>query len=235
MGEDGGVLGRVMAKLVDTKQKWAREGRLLTGEQAPPAQRLPPGQREVRNWPVLDLGIQPEVSRANWKLEVEGLVENPMVLDFDAFMALPQVEAKSDIHCVTQWSRFDNTWNGVATRELLARVRPLPAARFVIQASYDGYTTNLPLADFAGEDVLLAHRWEGQDITREHGGPVRLVLPRLYFWKSAKWLTKLSFVAEDSPGFWEVRGYHMRGEPWAEERFGRPDPALMRRGPRRNR
>ena len=220
MGEDGGVLGRVMAKLVDTKQKWAREGRLLTGEQAPPAQRLPPGQREVRNWPVLDLGIQPEVSRANWKLKVEGLVENPMVLDFDAFMALPQVEAKSDIHCVTQWSRFDNTWNGVATRELLARVRPLPAARFVIQTSYDGYTTNLPLDDFAGEDVLLAHRWEGQDITREHGGPVRLVLPRLYFWKSAKWLTKLSFVAEDSPGFWEVRGYHMRGDPWKEERYG---------------
>jgi DMSO/TMAO reductase YedYZ molybdopterin-dependent catalytic subunit len=103
---------------------------------------------------------------------------------------------------------------------VLARVRPRPEARFVIQTSYDGYTTNLPLADFAGEDVLLAHRWEGEAIAREHGGPVRLVLPKLYFWKSAKWLTKLTFVAEDQPGFWEVRGYHMRGDPWKEERYG---------------
>ena len=169
---------------------------------------------------MLDLGILPEVTTANWKLEVEGLVEAPLTLDFAGFMALPQVEAVSDIHCVTQWSRFDNAWAGVATRELLARVRPRPEARFVIQTSYDGYTTNLPLADFAGEDVLLAHRWEGAPIAPEHGGPVRLVLPKLYFWKSAKWLTKLSFVAEDQPGFWEVRGYHMRGDPWKEERYG---------------
>jgi DMSO/TMAO reductase YedYZ molybdopterin-dependent catalytic subunit len=214
------MLDKVKAKLIETKRKWASEGRLLTGATAEPVVRLPPGQREVKNWPVLDLGIQPEVTRANWKLEVEGLVEAPATLDFAAFMALPQVEMTSDIHCVTQWSRFDNSWVGVATRELLARVRPLPEARFVIQTSYDGYTTNLPLADFAGEDVLLAHRWEGEDIAREHGGPVRLVLPRLYFWKSAKWLTKLSFVAEDQPGFWEVRGYHMRGDPWKEERYG---------------
>ena len=151
---------------------------------------------------------------------IDGLVEAPTTLDFSAFMALPQVEMLSDIHCVTQWSRFDNTWNGVATRDVLARVRPRPEARFVIQTSYDGYTTNLPLADFAGEDVLLAHRWEGEAIAREHGGPVRLVLPKLYFWKSAKWLTKLTFVAEDQPGFWEVRGYHMRGDPWKEERYG---------------
>jgi DMSO/TMAO reductase YedYZ molybdopterin-dependent catalytic subunit len=214
------MLDKVKAKLIATKQKWASEGRLLTGESAEPVVRLPPGQREVKNWPVLDLGILPEVTTANWKLEVEGLVEAPLTLDFADFMALPQVEAVSDIHCVTQWSRFDNAWAGVATRELLARVRPRPEARFVIQTSYDGYTTNLPLADFAGEDVLLAHRWEGAPIAPEHGGPVRLVLPKLYFWKSAKWLTKLSFVAEDQPGFWEVRGYHMRGDPWKEERYG---------------
>ena len=214
------MLDKVKAKLIETKRKWASEGRLLTGATAEPVVRLPPGQREVKNWPILDLGIQPEVTTANWKLEIDGLVETPTTLDFAAFMALPQVEMTSDIHCVTQWSRFDNSWVGVATRELLARVRPLPEARFVIQTSYDGYTTNLPLADFAGEDVLLAHRWEGEDIAREHGGPVRLVLPRLYFWKSAKWLTKLSFVAEDQPGFWEVRGYHMRGDPWKEERYG---------------
>jgi DMSO/TMAO reductase YedYZ molybdopterin-dependent catalytic subunit len=214
------MLGKVKAKLIETKQKWANEGRLLTGETAAPVQRLPPGQREVKNWPVLDLGILPEVTATNWKLEVDGLVESPVSLDFAAFMALPQVEMTSDIHCVTQWSRFDNAWAGVPTRELLARVRPRPEARFVIQTSYDGYTTNLPLADFAGEDVLLAHRWEGEPIAPEHGGPVRLVLPKLYFWKSAKWLTKLSFVAEDQPGFWEVRGYHMRGDPWKEERYG---------------
>ena len=127
------MLDKVKAKLIATKQKWASEGRLLTGESAEPVVRLPPGQREVKNWPVLDLGILPEVTTANWKLEVEGLVEAPLTLDFAGFMALPQVEAVSDIHCVTQWSRFDNAWAGVATRELLARVRPRPEARFVIQ------------------------------------------------------------------------------------------------------
>jgi DMSO/TMAO reductase YedYZ molybdopterin-dependent catalytic subunit len=194
MANDRGILGKVKAKLVETKQKWAREGRLLTGANArPEQQRLPPGQREVKNWPVL----------WNWS----------------DFIAQPQVDRVSDIHCVTQWSRYGNRWQGVRTIHLLDLVKPRPEARFVIQHSYDGYTTNLPLADFAGEDVLLAHQWEGAPITLEHGGPVRLVLPALYFWKSAKWLTKLSFVAEDQPGFWELRGYHMRGDPWKEERY----------------
>ena len=221
MADDDGMLGKVMAKLVQTKQKWARDGRLLTGQVAQPdLVRLPPGQREVKNWPVLDLGIQPEVTKESWRLEVEGLVESPLTWNFRDFMAQPQVTIRSDIHCVTQWSRFDNAWQGVATRHLLGLVKPRPEARFVIQTSYDGYTTNIPLADLAGEDVLFAHRWEGEEISREHGGPVRLVLPKLYLWKSAKWLTKLSFVAEDRPGFWEVRGYHMRGDPWNEERYG---------------
>ena len=221
MANDDGMLGKVMAKLVQTKQKWARDGRLLTGQVAQPdLVRLPPGQREVKNWPVLDLGIQPEVTKESWRLEVDGLVAAPLTWDFATFMAQPQVTIRSDIHCVTQWSRFDNTWQGVATRHLLDLVKPKPEARFVIQTSYDGYTTNIPLADLAGEDVLFAHRWEGEEISREHGGPVRLVLPKLYLWKSAKWLTKLSLVAEDKPGFWEVRGYHMRGDPWNEERYG---------------
>jgi len=221
MAHDDGMLGKVMAKLVKTKQQWARDGRLLTGEVAQPdLVRLPPGQREVKNWPVLDLGIQPEVTKDSWRLEVEGLVENPLTWNFRDFMAQPQVTIRSDIHCVTQWSRFDNIWQGVATRHLLGLVKPGPAAKFVIQTSYDGYTTNIPLADLAGEDVLFAQRWQGEEISREHGGPVRLVLPKLYLWKSAKWLTKLSFVAEDKPGFWEVRGYHMRGDPWNEERYG---------------
>jgi len=221
MANDDSMLGKVRQKLVETKQKWAGEGRLLTGERADPAaQRLPPGQREVKNWPVLDLGIQPDVPAAKWRLDVTGLVESPLAWSWADFAAQPQVTFTSDIHCVTAWSRFDNTWQGVSTRHLLDLVRPKPEAKFVIQHSYDGYTTNVPLADFAGEDVLLAWRWEGQPIAREHGGPVRLVLPRLYFWKSAKWLTKLDFVAEDRACFWEQRGYHMRGDPWKEERYG---------------
>jgi DMSO/TMAO reductase YedYZ molybdopterin-dependent catalytic subunit len=221
MANDESVLGKVKQKLVETKQKWAGEGRLLTGESADPtARRLPPGQREVKNWPVLDLGIQPDVPAAKWRLDVAGLVENPLAWSWAEFAAQPQVTLISDIHCVTAWSRFDNRWEGVSTRHLLDLVKPKPAAKFVIQHSYDGYTTNVPLADFAGENVLLACRWEGQPISREHGGPVRLVLPRLYFWKSAKWLTKLEFVAEDRACFWEQRGYHMRGDPWKEERYG---------------
>ncbi len=218
--DSGGLLDKVKRKLIETKQKWAGEGRLLTGRTGDPnAERLPPGQREVKNWPVLDLGIQPNVPAARFRLDVGGLVENPLSWSWADYRAQPQVTVKSDIHCVTAWSRFDNTWEGVSTRHLLSIVKPKPEAKFVIQHSYDGYTTNVPLADFAGENVLLACRWEGQPITREHGGPVRLVLPKLYFWKSAKWLTKLEFAAEDKPGFWEVRGYHNYGDPWKEERY----------------
>ncbi len=221
MANDESLLGKVRQKLVETKQKWAGEGRLLTGETADPkTRRLPPGQREVKNWPVLDLGIQPDVPPEKWQLTVDGLVENPVTWSWADFIAQPQVTRTSDIHCVTAWSRFDNHWEGVATRHLLDVVRPKPEARFVIQHSYDGYTTNVPLEAFAGEDVLLACRWEGKPITREHGGPVRLVLPKLYFWKSAKWLARLEFVAQDRPGFWEVRGYHNYGDPWREERYG---------------
>ena len=219
MSEDG-ILGQIKQKLVDTKRKWSTEGRLLTGASADPATRLPPGQREVKNWPVLDLGIQPDVSAKTWKLEVGGLVETPISWNWAEFARQPQRDFLSDIHCVTAWSRFDNRWCGVSTRHLLDIVKPKPEAKFVVQHSYDGYTTNVPLSYFADDDVLLAHEWEGKPISREHGGPVRLVLPKLYFWKSAKWLTKLEFVAEDKAGFWEVRGYHMRGDPWTEERYG---------------
>jgi DMSO/TMAO reductase YedYZ molybdopterin-dependent catalytic subunit len=221
MADDGTVLGKVRQKLVETKQKWAGEGRLLTSRASDPqAERLPPGQREVKNWPVLDLGIQPNVTAANWRLDVDGLVENKISWSFAEFRAQAQAQITSDIHCVTAWSRFDNRWEGVSTRRLLEVVRPKPEAEFVIQHSYDGYTTNVSLDDFAGDDVLLAWSWEGQPIPREHGGPVRLVLPRLYFWKSAKWLTRLQFLAGDKPGFWEVRGYHNHADPWKEERYG---------------
>ncbi len=207
-------------KLVETKRKWAEEGRLLTGTTADPnRQRLPPGQREVKNWPVLDLGVQPNVPTERWTLTVDGMVEAPLVWKWTDFMAQPQARRKSDIHCVTSWSRYDNTWDGVSTQHLLALVKPKPQAKFVVQHSYDGYTTNVPIELFADEDTLLARGWEGQPISREHGGPMRLVLPRLYFWKSAKWLKRLEFINRDRPGYWEERGYHNLGDPWLEQRY----------------
>ncbi|MBW7970766.1 sulfite oxidase-like oxidoreductase [Bradyrhizobium sp. BR 10289] len=208
------------SKLTRTKEKWAREGRFLTGKiTRPEDQRLPPGQHLTKDWPVLDLGVMPPVSRERWRLDVYGAVENPVFWTFAEFMAQKQDQFTSDIHCVTTWSRYDNEWEGLATRELLAACRPREDARFVVLHSYDGYTTNLPLDDFAAEDALLAHSWSGQPLTAEHGGPVRLVVPHLYFWKSAKWLQAIEFVTEDAPGFWEVRGYHNRGDPWAEQRY----------------
>jgi DMSO/TMAO reductase YedYZ molybdopterin-dependent catalytic subunit len=168
---------------------------------------------------VLYLGVTPPVSRERWRLDVHGAVESPVFWTFDEFIAQKQVRLTSDIHCVTTWSRYDNEWDGLATRELLATCQPREDARFVVLHSYDGYTTNLALEDFAAEDALLAHSWSGQPLTEEHGGPVRLVVPHLYFWKSAKWLQAIEFVSEDAPGFWEVRGYHNRGDPWAEQRY----------------
>ncbi|WFU22731.1 sulfite oxidase-like oxidoreductase [Bradyrhizobium sp. CB1717] len=208
------------SKLTRTKEKWAREGRFLTGKVTRPEdQRLPPGQHLTKDWPVLDLGVMPPVSRERWRLDVYGAVENPVFWTYPEFTAQKQVQFTSDIHCVTTWSRYDNLWEGLATRELLAVCRPREDARFVVLHSYDGYTTNLALEDFAAEDALLAHSWSGQPLTEEHGGPVRLVVPHLYFWKSAKWLQAIEFVTEDAPGFWEVRGYHNRGDPWAEQRY----------------
>jgi len=208
------------SKLTRTKEKWAREGRFLTGKiTRPEEQRLPPGQHLTKDWPVLDLGVVPPVSRERWRLDVYGAVETPVFWTFAEFAAQKQARFTSDIHCVTTWSRYDNEWEGLATRELLAACQPREDARFVTLHSYDGYTTNLALEDFAAEDALLAHSWSGQPLTEEHGGPVRLVVPHLYFWKSAKWLQAIEFLTGDAPGFWEVRGYHNRGDPWAEQRY----------------
>ena len=220
--EDGVPLtGRVKDKLIESKQAWAREGRLLTGTTSDPArERLPPGPTLVKDWPVLDLGVQPDVSPERWRLRLEGQVEAPLRLTWDEFMALPQAESVSDIHCVTQWSRYDNRWQGVKARELLALARPRQAARFVSFTSYDGYTTNVPLEDFDRDEVILAHGWEGRPLTRQHGGPLRVVIPHLYFWKSPKWVTRIELLGADRPGFWEVRGYHNYGDPWKEERYG---------------
>lgn len=208
------------SKLTRTKEKWAREGRFLTGKITRPEDlRLPPGQHLTKDWPVLDLGVVPPVSRERWRLDVYGAIENPVFWTFAEFAAQKQAQFTSDIHCVNTWSRYDNEWEGLATRELLAACQPRQDARFVVLHSHDGYTTNLALDDFAAEDALLAHSWSGEPLSAEHGGPVRLVVPHLYFWKSAKWVQSIEFLTEDAPGFWEVRGYHNRGDPWAEQRY----------------
>ncbi|MEK9278789.1 sulfite oxidase-like oxidoreductase [Bradyrhizobium sp. ISRA442] len=208
------------SKLTRTKEKWAREGRFLTGRITRlEDHRLPPGQHLTKDWPVLDLGLSPEISRERWRLDVYGAIDNPLFWSFAEFSAQKQAQFTSDIHCVTTWSRYDNQWEGLATRALLAICQPRDDARFVVLHSYDGYTTNLALEDFAAEDALLAHSWSGQPLTNEHGGPVRLVVPHLYFWKSAKWLQAIEFLTEDARGFWEVRGCHNRGDPWAEQRY----------------
>jgi len=207
-------------KLIASKERWAREGRLLTG--SPDLQhknRLPPGQREVKNWPVLDLGAQPNIPKDQWRLFINGAVENPVRLDWAAFEALPQIESVSDMHCVTQWSRYDNHWKGVSSRTILDLVMPSADVKHVVFHSYDTYTTNVSLEVFADPDVLLAHTWEGLPITREHGGPLRVMIPRWYLWKSAKWIKRIEFVTEDRPGFWETRGYHNEGDPWLEQRY----------------
>jgi DMSO/TMAO reductase YedYZ molybdopterin-dependent catalytic subunit len=208
------------SKLTRSKQRWAREGRFLTGRMSwPETERLPPGQHLVRDWPVLDLGEQPAITRDNWRLLVSGAIANPMVWEWSDFMRQPQTRKTSDIHCVTSWSLYDNGWEGVTTHDLLEIVEPKPEARFVLLHGYDGYTTNLSLEDFAAEDALLAHTWQGTPLSREHGGPVRLIVPHLYFWKSAKWIRRIEFLADDQPGFWEVNGYHNRGDPWREQRY----------------
>ncbi|MBP6819845.1 sulfite oxidase-like oxidoreductase [Ferrovibrio sp. MS7] len=216
------LVGKIKDKLIASKQQWAKDGRLLTGEKDAPqlTRRLPPGQRQVRDWPVLDLGVQPNILLDKWQLSVGGLVANPVKLDWNAFLDLPQTETLSDIHCVTAWSRYDNHWAGVRTVDLLKLVKPRPEAKFVVFQSYDGYATNVTLEHFSAPDVLLAHSWEGAPITREHGGPVRVVMPRWYFWKSAKWVKHIAFLDRDAPGYWEVRGYHNEGDPWKEDRYG---------------
>jgi len=218
---DGGSSGRIKDKLIATKQRWAQEGRLLTGRPSHREEdRLPPGQRKTTDWPVLDLGVKPNIPRDRWRLQIDGLVEKPVRLDWAAFQALPQRDFTSDIHCVTSWSRFDNRWRGVAVKDLLAHVNPNAEARFVTLHSYDTYTTNLPLEEFAVEDALLATHWDGEPLSIDHGGPVRAVVPQLYFWKSAKWVKRIAFHAADKPGFWEERGYHNHGDPWTEQRYG---------------
>ncbi len=181
--------------------------------------RLPPGQYLTKKWPVLSYERTPQQLPPDWKLKVTGKVEHPLELTWEEFLALPRTTFTADIHCVTTWSRYDNTWEGVHIREILRRAKPLPSAKFVTAHSWTGYTTNLPLADLDDDDVMIALTHDGQDLEPEHGGPVRLLVPKLYFYKSAKWLDGLEFMERDRPGFWEQRGYHNHADPWTEERY----------------
>jgi DMSO/TMAO reductase YedYZ molybdopterin-dependent catalytic subunit len=184
------------------------------------ASRLPPNQARTRKWPVLDAHGPPRIDLSTWTFGVSGLVTSDLSYDWKEFRALQRVRVFADMHCVTRWSRLGNVWEGVATREILRRAEALPEARFVVVHGYDHeFTTNLPLEAFASEDVLLADIHDGQPISLEHGGPLRLVVPRLYAWKSAKWVKRVELVSEDEPGFWERAGYHDVGDPWKEERF----------------
>jgi DMSO/TMAO reductase YedYZ molybdopterin-dependent catalytic subunit len=198
----------------------------------PSGHRLPPGQVVTRKWPVLHYGRVPIVDPAEWRFRVFGLVDRPFEIDFDELAAMPQTESVCDIHCVTHWSRFDNRFEGVSVARLLERAGVRPAARYVMVHAAPDYTTNLPLGDLDRPGNLLATRHNGEPLPPEHGGPVRLLVPHLYLWKSAKWVTGFELLEEDEPGFWERNGYHMRGDPWTEERYGSDDYIRMRRGPR---
>jgi DMSO/TMAO reductase YedYZ molybdopterin-dependent catalytic subunit len=186
----------------------------------------PPGQHLVTNWPVLDLGDQPEIEPSAWRLEICGEVEEPVVLSFSDLMTLPQLELSADFHCVTTWSRLDMLWSGVSFATLCELVVPTTEAAFVLTTGSDRepcggtpYTTNLPLGKALAPDVMLAHSADGESLSREHGGPVRMIAPRLYAWKGSKWIERIEFSALDQPGFWEQRGYSNTAEPWHEDRF----------------
>jgi DMSO/TMAO reductase YedYZ molybdopterin-dependent catalytic subunit len=181
--------------------------------------RLPPGQSLTLKWPVLHYGSVPRFDPDRWDFRVYGLVEVSLSLSWAEFNALPKFEHNSDFHCVTRWSRFDNRWNGVAFREILRRVRPLPTAKFILIHAEQGYTANVPLADLDQDEVLLATHHDGEPLSGDHGYPLRLIVPHLYAWKSVKWVRGLEFLDHDAPGFWEQNGYHMYGDPWKEQRF----------------
>jgi DMSO/TMAO reductase YedYZ molybdopterin-dependent catalytic subunit len=194
--------------------------------------RIPPRQARTKKWPVLDAGGPPAIDLKDlswWHLTLTGLVEEPITFTWEEFQKLPRQRIFGDMHCVTRWSRLGNVWEGVSTREIVKHVTLKPEAKFVLVSAYDkgfsfsggasNWTTNMPLAWFLGEDCLFADTHDGQPISLDHGGPLRLVIPRLYAWKSAKWVKSVEFRSEDAPGFWERGGYHMLGDPWKEQRY----------------
>ena len=184
--------------------------------------RIPQGQSRVTDFPVLDMGIRPSIDTPTWTLRLFGLVNHETTLDWKTFKSLPQTKVVADMHCVTRWSQLDMNWEGVLARDLVALVQPAEAAQFVTLHGADSYTTNLPLDALLDDDVLIAHSVLHEPLSMEHGWPARLVVPKRYAWKGAKWISGIEFHEKDRPGFWEVRGYHNDADPWKEERFGYP-------------
>lgn len=212
---------------IQAKERWARKMAGQRSATARSADRLPPGQRLVHNFPVLDLGIRPEVSLDQWQLKIHGLVENPVTLNWKQFLNVPQFKDVSDFHCVTTWSQYDMEWEGVAFFTIADLVKPQPSAAHVLFKSADGYTTNNPLSVCLDDDVLIAHKWNGQPLSLEHGGPARMIIPKRYAWKGAKFVREIEFLDRDVLGFWETRGYSNTADPWTEDRFakrGEPPP-----------
>lgn len=181
--------------------------------------RLPPGQYETKDFPVLSLGPTPLVNEADWSLKISGLVERPTKWNWEEFLKLPHHDIVRDIHCVTKWSKFDTDWSGVYLKDIFELAGLKPEGTHIIAFSSDSYSTNLPLEDVLDDKAMVATRYRGEPIPPEHGGPARLLVPHLYFWKSAKWLDEIKIINHDEPGFWEVRGYHNYGDPWKEERY----------------
>lgn len=189
-------------------------------EQMDLEKKLPPGQSLTQKWPVLHVGATPQFNPAAWDFYMWGLVKQPKRFTWAEFSSLPTVQQVSDMHCVTRWSKFDSAFEGIPVAEVMKHVELLPEAKYVMVHADPGYTTNLPLDEFLDDDVMFVLKYEGRPLEPEHGYPVRLLAPKLYLWKSAKWVRGLEFMAEDQPGFWEQYGYHMHGDPWKEERFG---------------
>ena len=194
-------------------------GRTQTIKQDQKGLEVPPGQFLTEKFPVLTFGSAPKIDLETWQFKVSGLVEKELTLTWEEFMGLEKITLDAEFHCVTQWSRLQNTWEGIAFNEVMKLLKLKPEAKYVMAHCYGGYSTNLALDVVTDDDVLFAYKHDGELLSRDHGGPLRLVVPKRYGWKSAKWVNGLEFMAEDEPGFWEVRGYHMRGDPWKEERF----------------
>ncbi len=180
---------------------------------------VPVGQVLTTKWPVLDLGVEPDIALADWRLVVDGDVENPTTLDWEAFMALPQTEDTSDFHCVTTWSKLDMQWKGVRLLDLAALVHPKETATHILCYGYDDYTTNVSLEEALKPDVLIAHTVEGKPLPKEHGGPARMITPQLYAWKGSKWISRIEFLPHNKLGFWERRGYSSTAYPWRNDRY----------------
>jgi DMSO/TMAO reductase YedYZ molybdopterin-dependent catalytic subunit len=181
--------------------------------------RLPPGQSLTLKWPVLHYGSVPHFDASTWDFKISGEVAAPTKLSWKEFLALPQAEVTSDFHCVTRWSRLDNRWAGVLFSEVLKLVQPTPVANHILVLAEEGYTSNIPLADLLYPSVLFAHSHDGEPLTAEHGGPLRLIVPHLYAWKSVKWVRGFLLLSEERLGFWERNGYHAYGDPWQEQRY----------------